>query len=468
MLREHAAIFRKSMIFADLCVVVLSFFSGYFLRNSIQPLKPLSVYINLLPILLIIWGGLLYLLGMYRSFRIRRALEVFFIALKAAIAGFVFFSSYVYIFKIPDISRSFIVLVFMFTVFFIILEKGVLLILFRMLRKRGFNYRSILIIGTGKRAQEFIDVIYKHAGWGLRIIGLIDEDASHVGKTINGCKVLGVFKDVPRIIEENIVDEVVFVVPRSWLHKIEEIMHFCETVGIKVSIAVDYFRLKFAKAKQTDLGGFPLLSFGSTPDRLWHLLLKRFFDVIFSALGLILLTPLFIIIAMLVRFSSAGPIFFRQERCSVNGRRFILYKFRTMVEGAEKKLEELLQHNEMNGPIFKMKNDPRLTKVGKFLRKFSFDELPQLWNVLRGDMSLIGPRPPLPKEVKQYDSWQRRRLSMRPGITCIWQTNGRNKISDFNQWMKLDLEYIDSWSLRLDCKILFKTVPAVLFARGAK
>ena len=468
MLKEHATVFRKSMIFADLCIVVLSFFSGYYLRNSIQPMLPLRTYIILLPIIVFIWGGLLYFFGMYRSFRIRRASEVFLIVLKAAITGFLFFSSYIYIFKIQDVSRAFIISVFILAIFFIVLEKGVLLALFRILRKSGFNCRGILIVGTGRRAQQFIDLIHKHAEWGLRIIGLVDEDSSHIGKTINGCKVLGIFKDIPWIIEENVVDEVVFVVPRSWLQRIEGAMHFCETVGIKVSVAVDYFRLKFTKGKQADLDGFPLLSFGSAPDRIWHLLLKRLFDMVFTSLGLVLLSPLFLIIAIAVKCTSNGPVFFKQERCSLNGRRFALYKFRTMVEGAEAKIEELLQHNEMKGPVFKMENDPRLTKIGKYLRKLSLDELPQIWNVLKGDMSLVGPRPPLPAEVKKYDDWQRRRLSMRPGITCIWQASGRNKISDFNHWMKLDLEYIDNWSLTLDFKILCKTVPAVLFVHGAK
>jgi len=233
-------------------------------------------------------------------------------------------------------------------------------------------------------------------------------------------------------------------------------------------VAVDYFKLKFSRAKQTDLGGFPLLTFESTPDRLWCLLIKRLFDAVSSGIALLVLAPIFAIIAIIIKATSKGPVFFRQKRCGLNGRTFILYKFRTMVEGAEARLDELIKHNEMNGPVFKMENDPRLTRVGKFLRKTSLDELPQLWNVFKGEMSLVGPRPPIPKEVEQYDNWQRRRLSMRPGIICLWQVNGRNRIVDFNEWARLDLEYIDNWSLGLDFKILLKTIPAVLFARGAK
>ena len=468
MLKEHITVLRRLMIFFDLCIVAGSFFLGYFFWDRIQDLYPLSIYISLLPVLLIIWGGLLHFFGMYTSFRVRPMPELLFIVLKAAFFSFVIFSGYIYLFKLQNISRAFIIFVFTFSTLLISLEKAALVIFFRHIRKKGYNFRSILIIGTGKRAQRFIDVVHKHEEWGLKVIGLVDEDVSKVGSVVAGHKVLGSFKDVPDIIHNNIVDEVVFVVPRLWLHKIEEIMHFCEAEGLRVHVAVDYFDLKFSKAKQTDLNGFPLLTFESTPNKLWHLLIKRLFDLVFSGVALLILAPFFVIISIIIKATSEGPVFFRQKRCSLNGRTFTLYKFRTMVKDAETRLDELLRYNEMNGPVFKMENDPRLTRIGKFLRKTSIDELPQLWNVFKGDMSLVGPRPPIPKEVQQYDSWQRRRLSMRPGITCLWQVNGRNRIVDFDEWARLDLEYIDNWSLGLDFKILLKTIPAVLFTRGAK
>ena len=180
------------------------------------------------------------------------------------------------------------------------------------------------------------------------------------------------------------------------------------------------------------------------------------------------MAPVFIITAIIIKATSKGPVFFNQERSGLNGRRFILYKFRTMVVDAETRLKDLLSSNEMNGPVFKMTQDPRITKIGKILRRFSIDELPQLWNVFKGDMSIVGPRPPIPEEVKNYDYWHRRKLSMRPGITCLWQVGGRSKITDFSEWMRLDLKYIDNWSLWLDCKILLKTIPTVLFGIGAK
>jgi exopolysaccharide biosynthesis polyprenyl glycosylphosphotransferase len=472
MLKENVSVFRKLMIFADLSLVTLSFFLGYFFRyffrDRINGIAPLSAYIGLLPVLLVIWGGLLHSFGMYNSFRIKRTPEILYIIFKSALFGFVVFSTYIYIFKLQDISRSFIFFVFAFSALLISFERAVMVLFFRYIRKKGFNYKGILVIGTGERAQQFINVVHRHEEWGMRVLGLVDEDVSKIGSVVCGHKVLGTFKDVPEIVHNNVVDEVVFVVPRSWLKRIEEVMYFCEAEGIKVNVAVDYFAPKFSRAKQTDLNGFPLLTFESTPDKLWQLLFKRLFDVVSSGIALILLSPFFAALSVIIKATSPGPVFFRQKRSGLNGRTFTLYKFRTMDKDAEDRLEQLIIHNEMNGPVFKMENDPRLTKIGKFLRKTSIDELPQLWNVFKGNMSLVGPRPPIPKEVQSYDSWQRRRLSMRPGITCIWQAEGRNRIVDFNEWAKLDLEYIDNWSLGLDFKILLKTIPAVLFTRGAK
>ncbi len=313
-----------------------------------------------------------------------------------------------------------------------------------------------------------ISEIDAHQELGLRIVGIIDDDESMHGLQIAGHTVLGGLSQLPNLLRANPIDRVVFVVPRGWLSYIEESVLYCETLGVTVSIAVDLFKTKFTIARDENFMGLPMISFESTPDKVGQLFVKRLFDFVVAGTGMIVLAPLFLTIAALVKLTSPGPVFFKQQRCSLNGRTFELYKFRTMVIDAEEKLGDLLKHNEMKGPAFKMANDPRITPLGHFLRKTSLDELPQLGNVFKGEMSLVGPRPPIPKEVEQYDHWQRRRLSMRPGITCLWQVGGRNKITDFNQWSKLDLEYIDNWSLGLDFKILLKTVPVVLFGIGAK
>jgi exopolysaccharide biosynthesis polyprenyl glycosylphosphotransferase len=222
-----------------------------------------------------------------------------------------------------------------------------------------------------------------------------------------------------------------------------------------------------ARVVLEDVEGIPLLTFANTPGAAFPIFVKRLGDMAAATVGLVFSAPLFPIIAAAIKFSSKGSVLYSQERCGLNGRRFTLHKFRTMYEGSDRKLDEVAHLNEVNGPAFKARHDPRITPVGRLLRRLSLDELPQLYNVLRGDMSLVGPRPPLPEEVERYERWQRRRLSMKPGITGLWQVSGRTELDDFNRWIALDLAYIDQWSLWLDFRILLKTIPAVLSARGA-
>jgi len=468
MIKERFSLFRRLMAMGDACVVCAAFFIAYFLRDSVSAIYPLRAYLKMLPVVCLVWVIFLYSFKMYGSIRTLRKPELFGIIIKSSLAGFITFSGLMYLYKLTHISRIFVVMFFLISTLLIILEKVLLIVFFRHIRRKGLNYRNILVVGTGKRAKNFIDIVHRHKEFGFKIIGMVDEDASKKGEVLYGYKVLGILNDMIEIIHSNVVDEVIFIVPRAWLGKIEHIMHFCENEGLKVHVSVDYFELKLSSARLGELYGMPLLTFDTTPSLLEHLLIKRLADVAVSAVLLIILAPLFLLTAILIRLTSPGPVFFRQERCSLNGRRFTLYKFRTMVKGAESQLKDVLSLNEMDGPVFKITNDPRITGLGNFLRKFSIDELPQLYNVFKGDMSLVGPRPPIPAEVDKYDSWQRRRLSMRPGLTCLWQVNGRNKITDFNTWARLDLEYIDNWSLWLDVKLLFKTFPAVILASGAK
>jgi exopolysaccharide biosynthesis polyprenyl glycosylphosphotransferase len=483
MLREKDQVIRRAMAIFDVLVVSLVFFISFFLRRHFHIFYKLdfipntkviadagslsiSDYLIVLFLVVPIWAFSLHLSGIYKSLRTKTLAEVIFIIIKATFLATIIFGTSVFLFKLKFVSRAFFAIFLCLSSSIILTEKIAIFSVMHYVRRRGYNYRQLLIVGTGKRAIQFINKIKGHPEWGLRVAGVIEYEPEHMGKDLDGTKVIGMLEDIPRILHNHTIDEVVFVIPRSKLGAIENSLYVCETEGVQTTIAVDLFDLKIAKAHQTELDGVPLITFDTTVAMEWELFIKRAIDIIISGLGIILLLPVFVVTAILIKITSTGPIFYLQKRVGLNGRRFILYKFRSMHKNAHEKLSELMEKNEMKGPVFKIRNDPRVTPLGWFLRKFSIDELPQLFNVFIGQMSLVGPRPPIPKEVAQYEPWQRRRLSMRPGITCLWQISGRNKIG-FDEWMKLDLQYIDNWSLGLDLKILLKTIPVVLFGVGA-
>ena len=279
-------------------------------------------------------------------------------------------------------------------------------------------------------------------------------------------KVLPKDTDIDKLLEEETVDELIYCVEMPDMKTVQDLLLSCNEIGVVFRMYSPIFNMLSNKTHLHYFGTTPLLTISNTPLDYLSLKIKRFIDFISSLAAVILLSPVYVIVALLIVSTSKGPVFFKQIRVGLRGRQFWLYKFRTMVTNAEELKEKLAEHNEMDGPVFKMTYDPRITKVGRYLRKTGLDELPQFFNVLLGDMSLVGPRPPVPKEVKEYKRWQLRRLSMKPGITCIWQISpNRNDIS-FEEWMRMDMEYIDNWSLKLDFIIIFKTIRAVFRADG--
>ena len=329
---------------------------------------------------------------------------------------------------------------------------------------RGRGARRFAVVGTGGMAREVVESISAHPEWGLHFAGFVRLEPGAARSRGNA---LGNLDDLGRILEEDVLDVVIFAVPRGKLGEIERAIRLCEEQGVEVRISLDVLRYGEGRMMVSDLDGVPMLALTRIPSDVVALAAKRLFDMVASAFALALLSPVLAGIAAAIALESRGPVFFRQRRVGLNGRAFTMLKFRSMYRDAEARLEALRARNEMSGPVFKMADDPRVTRVGHFLRRTSLDELPQFLNVLAGDMSIVGPRPPIPAEVRQYKRWQRRRLSVRPGITCIWQISGRNNI-DFDRWMELDLEYIDTWSLWGDIAICLKTIPAVLSARGAR
>ena len=484
MVREKEIFLKNFVQILDLIVISVSFFIAFYLIGIVRDYFDLGVMAfaptfdwqgalfffknNLLIFFsaILFWLVFLSFFGVYKNFRTNGFRTILLGVLQSSVAATLAIGSVIFLSKMTLTSRLFVGLFSFVSAISLLMEKRVILSFLDVIRKRGYNSVNMLIVGTGKRAQKFIEQVNKQRNWGLNIVGLIDDEPGRVGSEIMNTEVLGRLSDIPELLHTYVVDRVVFVVPRSWLAKIEEAILVCENEGVGTYLSVDLYDTKISNVKQTHFGGIPLLEFETFSADEWQLFVKRAMDIAGALLGIILTLPLLLIIPIGIKLSSKGAIFFRQERSGLNGRRFILYKFRTMIVGAEMRKRELERENEMKGPVFKMKQDPRVYPLGRLLRKTSLDELPQLINVLKGDMSIVGPRPPLPVEVEMYEIWQRRRLSLKPGITCIWQVSGRNMV-DFDRWMEMDLEYIDNWSLWLDFKISLKTVLVVLFGYGA-
>jgi exopolysaccharide biosynthesis polyprenyl glycosylphosphotransferase len=475
MLKEREKLFYELSKTLDVVVVGAAFLLSYSLRDGfhyldfaaldlLHKMRPLKDYAWIMMLAIPLWIVFLSKVGAYQSMRQKKFGAIFWIVFDASLFSVIVFSAIAFVLKLEFLSRMFVLIFFTCSVLLLFIEKIITLSLLRSLRRRGYNYRVLLVAGSGRRAKNFADLIHSHPHWGLKILGFIDEE-ERVGMRIGNNEVIGSFDEFASILDGNVVDEVVFILPRKMLDRLKDSIMLCEEVGVKATIAADFFDTKIAQPVLKELHGLPFLTFDTMPYKFRHLALKRLFDLSISSLGFILLSPFFLAVAVIIKATSEGPVFFKQKRCGLNGRIFTICKFRTMVVDAEKRLQELAEFNEREGPVFKMKNDPRVTWIGRFLRKTSLDELPQLINVFKGDMSLIGPRPSIPSEVERYERWQRRRLSLRPGIACIHEVVARDD-ADFERWMRMDLEYIDNWSLELDARILASSILTVFRGTG--
>jgi exopolysaccharide biosynthesis polyprenyl glycosylphosphotransferase len=366
-----------------------------------------------------------------------------------------------------DLSRFFLTL--------FVAYEWVALLLFRLtagrvvgvIRREFAGPHYVMVVGTGARARRLGEALERSVDYGVRLRGFLSDQPVEAPGVISlraGYRVRPI-AELSAILRQHVIDEIIFAVESDRLSELEEYFLLCDEEGVRTRVAVDFFPHVNSTVSLDRLGPTPLLTFSAAPYDEIRLLLKRTADIVLAAAGLVVLAPFMLAIAFAIKLTSPGPAIFRQVRCGLNGRRFRFYKFRSMCQNAEQ-LKASLAHLNTRQTAFKIPDDPRLTPIGRFLRRFSIDEWPQLWNVLRGDMSLVGPRPAVPNEVEQYQRWQRRRLRMRPGLTCLWAISGRDEV-DFDTWMKMDMQYIDNWSLALDWKILLRTIPRVLTGRGA-
>ena len=476
--RLKRRLLRDAFYIADLCVMAIAFALALFVSaDTASPSNPgefLAVRVKvsnllLFAALLVIWHLVFRTHHLYHSKRIGPLGSEWWDVAKAVALGTLVLALVAVVAHLEAVDRTFLGVFFAAGLGGTILTRGLLRVVLGEVRRKGRNLRHIVIVGCGPRGARLGAEIWKRPELGYLFLGYID-DVPPPRSPLHGEpeKLLGSLGDAPTILRSLEVDEVMICLPvRSQYENITRIVSAAAQLGLAVRMPADFFELQLAQARVEYLDQIPIVTLAESVPPSFGLLAKRVVDSVFAGAMLVLLMPLFLIIAVAIKWESRGPVFFSQERVGLGRRRFRMWKFRSMVMNAESQLPALEGANEVQGAAFKMRHDPRVTRVGRVLRQLSLDELPQMVNVLLGDMSLVGPRPLPVRDVERVaDAWQLRRFSMKPGLTCLWQVNGRHEIT-FDHWMELDLQYIDHWSPALDLEIVVKTVPAVLRGVGA-
>jgi len=455
------------IVLADMATIILSYFVAIDVRNlflsELFPIMNYFRYPRAMFFLCVIWGIMLIIHDAFATNRFeslwKEIKDAFLIGFFATtIVGTIGFLTQYYF------ARSLLIAYSVVVIIFLIIQKVMFYFIIRY--QRSLTVIPILIVGAGAQARELAEKINNGNGKSFKIIGFLDKDTSKFGIKIGAAKIIGTYDRLQHILETNVIQQVIFVLPVGDLSYIDSLLTICDKIGVTSQVIYNTEKPLLYKVRMDSVAGLPSIKYYLIPQNELALFSKRLLDIVLSALLLVLLLPFFILIAIMIKLTSKGPVFYPWLVVGQNNRDLASYKFRTMIGNADELKDDLLNQNEMAGPVFKMKNDPRITCVGQLLRKYSLDELPQLWSVLKGDMSLVGPRPPFRSEIDRCELWQRRKISFKPGMTCLWQVSGRNQISDFNEWCRLDLEYIDNWSLWLDFKILVKTAFVVFKGTG--
>jgi exopolysaccharide biosynthesis polyprenyl glycosylphosphotransferase len=462
------------VVIGDAVLLNVAFLLAYALRYDVQLLRPVEPIYDTPPTVYIPFAILLTLLllitykidGVYQSRRLGMWLDQMYAIVRGTTLGILLMVGITFFYQPAFYSR----LIFVYDSVMIILLMGVSRFVWGFilggLRRRGIGVVRVLIVGAGEVGRTVIRTVMAQPELGYRIGGLIDDDPDTGTLNIGPIPVLGGLENISQVIKDEHIDEVVIALPWTDQQRVLDVFQTCDRLGVRARTVPDIFQLSLSRVDVEDLGGVPLLGLQSASFRRTNLLVKRVTDLILGSLITLIMLPFMSLLALAIRFDSHGSIIFRQKRIGMRAKEFTIYKFRTMRAGAEEEQERLLVYNEFTGPLFKMKDDPRITRVGRFLRKTSLDELPQLFNVLKGDMSLVGPRPHIASEVAKYQDWQRQVLEAPPGMAGLSQVSGRSQLS-FDEQCLLDIYYIENWSPALDIKILLRTIPKVLSGEGA-
>ncbi len=441
---------------ADAVLTLIAFQAAYFTRTRLTFehiffLAP-RTHVLLLGFCAVAWVALGSLYRIYEHLDSASPRRVMSRSLRQSFLGIVLVVLFQYLLQLdPPLSRSFLLLLFAYSLFLLAAFRWYSPV-FISAFQRGFGSPyHVVVVGDEQKTASLASTLSQGSPFRIKIVAELSEE---------DC-----IRHLPKLLANRIVDEVIFNVDGSRLAALEEIFLHCDEQGVRTRVAIDFFPHVNSEITLDRVGGAPLLTFSAAPLEDVRLLVKRLFDIVVSLVAMIVFAPFVAIIVLLIKLTSSGPAVYSQERCGLNGRKFTMYKFRSMIENADE-LKARYEHMSRRTVAFKIPDDPRVTWIGRWLRKFSIDEIPQLYNVLRGEMSIVGPRPPLPDEVERYELWQKRRLRMRPGLTCIWAVCGRDHI-DFNSWMRMDISYIENWSLQLDWSIILRTIPHVLAGKGA-
>lgn len=456
----------------DAILILISFILGYFVRFKIllfispQSIPLFQQYSNVLIFVTLIWLLTFQLIGLYQEKKFTSLIDelaALFLGVTLStliLLGLLFLNQEFWFSRLVIANVWWIALLLLGTL------RVVLFSLKKALRSRGWGVKNALILGAGEMGQILAKKIVKDRSLGYRVVGFLDDDPVKQGQVFHEIAVLGETSKIRGIVQDQKIEEVIIASAKFPAEKILDIITECERYGLEFKIVPGILELIASRVDADELGGIPLLTVKEIRLQGFNAAVKRSADIIFSSLGLLVLLPFFLFFAVLVKVTSAGQILFGQARVGLDGKIFKMCKFRSMIKDAEEKVSELEPLSEASGHLFKIKEDPRITPLGRFMRRFSVDEFPQLLNVLFGQMSLVGPRPPLPREVEKYTAWQMKRLRVRPGITGPWQVAGRSLLP-FDEMVRLDIYYIENWSLWLDLKILLRTIPVVLFGSGA-
>lgn len=452
----------------DVILSLLSFGIAFFIRDLFfePPVTGRLEYLIIALLIVPTWFVLIKSVHLAEMHRTKTYSMILASYLRVVVIGLGVIFLSVFLLKLTNISRFVILL---FGIINLITLFSVRIASYRMMkyfRIRGYNTRNVIVLAD-ETSEEFIERILDNKEWGYILKYIITNSSYLYKKFKDRINIHPEHSNLKNLLDIDVIDEVIYCKNEINQSSLKNLIHDCEEVGVVFRMQSQLFSRSATKAHLNHFGETPFLTFDNTPSDQFAYKVKNVFSVLIAAIILVIWSPVLIFISMLIKLTSQGPVFFKQKRVGLRGRTFYMYKFRTMVVNAEELKAKLMDKNEADGPVFKIKNDPRITKIGKFLRKTGLDELPQFINVLIGDMSLVGPRPPIPAEVEQYERWQLRRLSMKPGITCTWQIKpNRNDIS-FEDWMKMDLQYIDNWSNKLDLILFFKTIKTILKGSGS-